>query len=87
MATQSEVAKCPHCAAGLPAKDIAEGWCDSCGKRLPSTIQQQVKKAGPARAAAADSPEAAPKTRILLVGTAVALLFGLALALIVWKAS
>ena len=29
---------CPFCSAPLPPNDLAEGWCDSCGKRLPSTM-------------------------------------------------
>ncbi len=28
--------KCPHCASLLSASEIKEGWCDSCGKRIPS---------------------------------------------------
>ena len=29
---------CPHCDARPSEREIAEGWCDSCGKRLPSWV-------------------------------------------------
>jgi len=29
---------CLHCNAILTPKDIADGWCDSCGKRVPTSL-------------------------------------------------
>lgn len=46
--------KCPFCSASLPASEIAEGWCESCGKKLPSSLL------GPASAATATRPNYAP---------------------------
>jgi hypothetical protein len=31
-------AKCPNCDATLPASELAEGWCETCGKRLPGMV-------------------------------------------------
>jgi hypothetical protein len=44
---------CIHCNAALTPRDLSEGWCDSCGKRLPRG----------ARPAAAATPEAPPVAR------------------------
>jgi hypothetical protein len=49
MATSTDTL-CIHCDAVLTPRDLSDGWCDSCGKRLPG---------GPRRAAAA-TPETAP---------------------------
>ncbi len=40
---------CPFCEAQLTAGDLAEGWCDSCGKRIPLYVQKAAE-AGPAPA-------------------------------------
>jgi len=29
---------CPHCDCPLRPEDLADGWCDACGKRLPSRL-------------------------------------------------
>jgi hypothetical protein len=29
---------CPFCSAALPPKELEEGWCDTCGKKLPSAM-------------------------------------------------
>jgi hypothetical protein len=34
MATITD-ARCVHCSSVLSDRDLSEGWCDSCGKRLP----------------------------------------------------
>src|SRR5690348_5368403 len=31
-------ATCPHCDAILPPQELADGWCETCGKRIPSGI-------------------------------------------------
>src|SRR5207245_3144221 len=47
----SLVATCPYCRHPLTAKDLREGWCDACGKRLPAHFL-----AGAARSAEAAIP-------------------------------
>lgn len=27
---------CPHCDAVLPPQQLADGWCDACGKKIPN---------------------------------------------------
>lgn len=40
---------CLHCSTKLTAKDLSEGWCDSCGKRIPTmTAPAKKPKAAPA---------------------------------------
>jgi len=39
METTCHELHCLHCTAILPASDVAEGWCNACGKRLPSSVQ------------------------------------------------
>ena len=41
-------AVCIHCNANLTANDLATGWCDSCGKRLPGGAK--TVKTAPAEA-------------------------------------
>jgi hypothetical protein len=38
---------CLHCDAALTAKDLRDGWCDSCGKRLPSSLIAKPRPAAP----------------------------------------
>lgn len=33
---------CPHCQAALPEREIIEGWCETCGKKVPSWVRDQV---------------------------------------------
>src|SRR5262245_22356966 len=33
-----ETFQCPVCDATLPGKEAADGWCEKCGKKLPSAI-------------------------------------------------
>jgi hypothetical protein len=30
--------KCPNCSQPLPDADLADGWCDHCGKRIPEFV-------------------------------------------------
>lgn len=32
-------ARCPNCEANLPESEVRDGWCESCGKRLPPTLR------------------------------------------------
>jgi uncharacterized RDD family membrane protein YckC len=29
---------CPFCNAGLQSQEVADGWCETCGKKLPSAV-------------------------------------------------
>jgi hypothetical protein len=29
---------CPFCHTGLPPQEVAGGWCETCGKKLPSAM-------------------------------------------------
>jgi hypothetical protein len=51
---------CIHCDATLTPTDISTGWCDSCGKRLPSGARPAAR---PAAVAAAPAPAAAAPAR------------------------
>jgi hypothetical protein len=30
--------QCPHCSTPLPPQEIAAGWCETCGKKLPPKL-------------------------------------------------
>jgi len=38
--------KCLHCGAPVTAREIKEGWCDTCGKKIPYSIQCEAKRSG-----------------------------------------
>jgi hypothetical protein len=44
MATAIEF-NCLHCNAHVSLTEIKDGWCDSCGKKIPYSIQSEAKKA------------------------------------------
>ncbi len=33
---------CPNCGATMPPQEIADGWCETCGKRLPAYLTPKV---------------------------------------------
>lgn len=37
--------KCLHCDATVSMREIQDGWCDSCGKKVPDSIQCETRKA------------------------------------------
>ncbi len=47
---------CPHCNATPPAHEIDEGWCDTCGKRLPTGFAPWLERAAPEAPSAAGPP-------------------------------
>ncbi len=53
--------QCPSCSVALTRQEAADGWCETCGKRLP-----------PSRAVAATAPHprlrAAPTTNLSVLG-------------------
>lgn len=34
--------KCPNCRAMVPEKELAAGWCESCGKKIPHFVYQEI---------------------------------------------
>jgi len=56
---------CLHCGSALPSSDLAAGWCDSCGKRLPGSYKSGAK-AAQAATAVADQPD--PRRLPFLLG-------------------
>jgi len=43
MLTSTTQTPCLHCNAMLTPKDIADGWCDNCGKRVPFSLVAGLK--------------------------------------------
>ncbi len=65
--------RCLHCDAAPSAREIADGWCDSCGKRLPESYAAHAK-----RETAAAAPAAAAR-----VSSRPRFVWGVALVLVV----
>ncbi len=43
--------KCPVCNADLPNRELQEGWCGSCGKKVPMFVYHQARMHGPKESA------------------------------------
>ena len=74
--TTSTDPRCLHCDAALGARELSEGWCDSCGKRLPTGGRPK-----PQAIPAVESPAATGAGRSRFVvwgGVALGLLFAAA---------
>ncbi len=67
MATSNTVARCPHCDAVPPESEVADGWCGSCDKQLPSSFQQRAKRNRPH---GEPPPAKKPRGPLLLAGAA-----------------
>jgi hypothetical protein len=39
MRTSMSAVDCPFCGANLPPGELAEGWCETCGKKLPASLR------------------------------------------------
>ena len=39
--------KCPYCSAALPRRELDDGWCETCGKSLPTFVYHQAGLKGP----------------------------------------
>jgi hypothetical protein len=78
--------KCPHCNATPPAREVAEGWCDTCGKRLPSNFAPWIKRTAPEPPPPAAQPGAGAAWPVWPAGLALTGIMGAALALVsrVW---
>jgi hypothetical protein len=46
MATANTSHHCLHCYATVSHREILDGWCDSCGKKIPLSLQGEVKRDG-----------------------------------------
>jgi hypothetical protein len=46
---------CIHCDSVLSPTDISTGWCDSCGKRIPTSATPAAKKPATPQAVAASA--------------------------------
>ncbi len=57
---------CLHCDAALTAKDLRDGWCDSCGKKLPSSLNVNPRPTAPRTASRAADGEPIPVGWIVL---------------------
>jgi hypothetical protein len=75
MATHND-AVCVHCDAELTPRDQSEGWCDSCGKRLPGGLRPPAATGSETPA----TPAAGGGKWPLMVGAAVVALLGVAAA-------
>ena len=64
MATMTD-AHCVHCDAALAERELSEGWCDSCGKRLPGG----ARPTAPARVEAPAAPSGRGAWRALGIRT------------------
>jgi hypothetical protein len=66
---------CIHCNTGLSARDLAEGWCDACGKRLPTSSRPK-----PASAPAPAAPARGGSRWLLALGGVALAILGAAAA-------
>jgi hypothetical protein len=64
---------CIHCNVALTARDLTEGWCDACGKRLPTSSRPRAASA-PAAAAPATPARGGHRWLLALGGVAIAAL-------------
>ena len=70
MVSSSTDNRCLHCGAEVPPSEMAEGWCESCGKRLPSWLTDKAKrpKTTVAPPSVQDSAPARARSRLFLWG-------------------
>jgi hypothetical protein len=50
--------RCPNCEATIPPQEVAGGWCETCGKKIPPWAAAQAEGAG--EPVGAVPPEATP---------------------------
>ena len=75
---------CLHCGASVPTHDLAEGWCNSCGKRLPSSFQDAVRAGTSATVSPAlgDRETEGFNVQRVLAGGTIVVLVGLLLSVV-----
>jgi hypothetical protein len=71
---------CLHCDAKLSGRELADGWCDTCGKRLPSGLRIQHNREAEGTPAVLPPGNAISAGTILLVGVMALALIYLAVA-------
>src|SRR5262245_63907520 len=61
---------CLHCDTSLTTKDLTDGWCDGCGKKLPSSLTKEARRpkaSTVAQAATDDEPMAVWKVLLAVL--------------------
>jgi hypothetical protein len=84
MASANDDFHCYACNAAVSEQEILDGWCDECGKRLPAsfgdTLRRRQKEApAPVSLDIPDSPPARFAKRLLVGGVVLGVLGGLVL--------
>jgi hypothetical protein len=74
---------CFACNAAVSEREILDGWCDSCGKRLPASFEEAVRRAQkstptPVSVDLTDSAPVTLRRRLLVGGVVLGVLVGLA---------
>ena len=86
MATSCADVRCLHCDAVLPKREIEDGWCDSCGKRLPLSIRGTSMKMTPApKRASDDSAPRRARSFLWVAAAAIGLCLTAATALVIFE--
>ena len=63
--------KCLHCDALVTTREIKEGWCDTCGKKVPDSYRCEVKKSAAVQPRDDyDEPKPGSGRRLLVSGLA-----------------
>jgi hypothetical protein len=66
---------CLHCNALVPESEIAGGWCETCGKKLPESLRSRKKRMSTVpKPVDVDIPDPSPSPRLLVGITAVVVL-------------
>ncbi|MFO0844887.1 MAG: hypothetical protein U0797_21240 [Gemmataceae bacterium] len=74
---------CLHCDAALSRRELTDGWCDNCGKKLPSRFAQKTNREAGGKPAAPPASNAISAGTYLLAGAmGIALLYFLVTALL-----
>jgi hypothetical protein len=78
---------CYHCNAAASEREILDGWCDNCGKRLPASFADTIRRRLKPRPAAvsvdiADTQPATLKRRLLVGGVVLGVLGALTLVVV-----
>ena len=81
---------CPNCSAILPDRELAAGWCESCGKKLPEALIR--RELGPPVRTLREPGDEPPPSRISHRRAFAALAFGVvcllacgAVAFLIWR--
>ena len=39
--------QCLHCDANVSTPEILDGWCENCGKKIPPSMQDELRRSQP----------------------------------------